>query len=82
MTGGNRGNHVTIRMPDEGSLQTMRTILAYESTVRGRKTGQTLLELVMEAVDVDAYPDEVRERFFKIGEDISRRSVEEFLGVR
>ena len=81
MPGDGTGKNITIRMPDEGSLQTVRTILAYEGAVRGRKPGQALAELVMEAVDVESYPPEVQARLREIGEDISRRSVEKFLSL-
>ena len=81
MTNDAGGKTMTIRMPDEGSLQTVKTILAYESTVRGRKPGQTLSELVMEAVDIDSYPEEVKARLREIGDEISRRSVERFLNL-
>ena len=70
---------ITIRFADEGSLQMVRVILAYESAVRGRKAGQTLAEMVMEAANVDSYPKEVRTRLHEIGEEIARRNVERFL---
>ena len=70
MPGDGSGRNITIRMPDEGSLQTVKTILAYEATVRGRKPGQALTELVMEAVDIDSYPPEVRARLDELAERV------------
>ena len=79
MPGDGSGRNITVRMPDEGTLQTVRTILAYESAVRGRKAGQTLAELVMEAVDIESYPPEVRARLDELAEQHAQRAVEKFL---
>ena len=53
---------MTVNVGDERRLLTMRTILSYESEVRGLTLGQTMLAMLMEAADVEHYPAEVRER--------------------
>lgn len=57
---------MTINLGDERRLLTMKTILSYESAVRGLTIGQTLQALLLEAADVDGYPPEVRERLAEI----------------
>ena len=66
---------LTINLADEGRLLTMKTILAYESTVRGRTIGQTSSELVQEAADVSSYSEEVQSRLAEIAEQSERRAV-------
>lgn len=70
-----------VRLPDKESYQEVRAILAYESSVRGLTVGQAASELVREAVDTSAYPEEVRERLRQIAEDSTRRAVERSLGM-
>ena len=68
-----------VRFSDEASYLKVRTILAYESSVRGMTTGQAASELVMAAVDVSAYPEEVQARLREIAEESARRAIEKSL---
>ena len=62
-----------IRLSDKESYQEIRTILAYESSVRGLTTGQAASELIQQAVDTSAYPEEVQARLREIAEASTRR---------
>lgn len=73
------GHTVAVRLPDDESFEMVRTILAYESVMRGRKIGQTFMELVMEAADIDSYPKEVRDRLAEISGAAEKKSIERFL---
>ena len=57
---------MTINLGDERRLLTLRTILSYEAEVRGLSLGQTLLQLLLDAADLDSYPREVRDEINKI----------------
>ena len=72
---------IDVSIADEGRLLTTKTILAYEAGVRGLSLGQTLLQLIGEAVDIDAYPPEVRAQLDEIDEGARRRGVEKSLRV-
>ena len=73
---GGKSRMLTVRLPDEGSLQKVKTIMAYEAALRDRQLGQTLFELVMESANVDSYPEEMRERIAQFNERIMRQSIE------
>ena len=68
-----------MRLPDKESYEIAKTILAFESAERGRRIGQTFMELVLEAADIESYPEEVQERLREIRETGKRKSVERFL---
>ena len=70
-----------IRLSDKESFQEIRTILAYESSVRGLTIGQAVSELIQEAVDTSSYPEEVRARLREIADDSTRRAIEKSLGM-
>ena len=70
-----------IRLSDKESYQEIRTILAYESSVRGMTTGQAVSELIQQAVDTSAYPEEVQARLREIAEDSTRRAIEKSLNM-
>lgn len=70
---------LTVNIADEGRMLTMKTILGYEAGVRGLTVGQTFAQLVMEAADVDSYPQEVREQLDEIEHRRARRAVERSL---
>ena len=65
---------LTVNLADEGRLQAMRIVLAYESGVRGLTIGQTFAQMVMEAADVERYPEEVRARLAELEERRSWRA--------
>ena len=66
---------MNIHLADEDAVATVKTILAYESAMRGRTIGQTCSELVMEAADISSYPEEIRLRLDEIAEASERRAV-------
>ena len=70
-----------ISMADEGRLLTSKTILGYEAGLRGLSLGQTLLQLLNEAVDLESYPPEVRAQLDEIHEQSRRRAIEKSLDV-
>ena len=70
-----------ISMADEGRILAAKTILAYEAGVRGLSLGQTLLQLLNEAVDPGAYPPEVRAQLDEIHDSARRRAIERSLDV-
>ena len=53
---------MTSNLVDERRLLTLRAILSYEAEIRGLSLGQTLLQLLTEAADLDSNPREVREQ--------------------
>lgn len=71
----NTSGKMNIRLADEDLALAVKTVLAYESTVRGRTIGQTCSELIAEAVDIDSYPEEVRARLDEIAAATERRAV-------
>ena len=66
---------LTIHLSDEAALKAVKVILAYESGVRGRTVGQVCSDMVMEAADLDAYPQEVLDRLDEIAEESKRKAV-------
>ena len=68
--------YLDVSLADEGRLQTVRTILGYEASVRGLTLGQAFSQLLREAVDVEQYPEEVREQLRQIEEGTRRRAIE------
>lgn len=66
---------MNIHLADEDAALALKTVLAYEASVRGRTIGQVCSDLVMEAADIDHYPPEVRERLSQIAEESERRAV-------
>ena len=72
---------LTVNLADEGRLQAMKTVLGYEAGVRGLTVGQTFAQMVMEAVDLDSYPEEVRAQLAEIEQRRSRRAVERTLKI-
>lgn len=68
-----------VRISDKESFQEIRTILAYESSVRGLTIGQAASELVRQAVDTTAYPEEVQARLREIADDSTRRAIRKSL---
>ncbi|MBQ9004447.1 MAG: hypothetical protein IJ087_21625 [Eggerthellaceae bacterium] len=73
------GKTLSVRFPDEESYETVRIILEYESASRKRKLGRALLELVLEAADVESYPVEVQQRLSEITATATRKSIDRFL---
>ena len=61
-----REGRLRLRFVSEEELLEVRTIVAYESAVRGGTLAQTFCELVLGAVDVESYPPELRERLAEI----------------
>ena len=55
----NKRSGLTISLSDESKMAKLRTVLSYESTVRGLTIGQVFTELVYAAIDLDSYPPEV-----------------------
>ena len=70
-----------IRLSDRESYQEIRTILAYESSVRGLTTGQAATELILRAVDTSTYPEEVQTRLREIADDSTRRAIQRSLNI-
>lgn len=66
---------LNIHLSDEDAVAAVKTVLAYEAAVRGRTIGQTSSEMVLEAVDISSYPDEVRARLSEIAAETERRAV-------
>ena len=66
---------INIHLSDEDAVAAVKTILAYESAVRGRTIGQTCSELVAEAADTASYPPEVQARLAEIAQESERRAV-------
>ena len=62
------GAYFATRMPDVESYKIVKDILSYESAVRDLRVGQVLAELVFEAIDLEEYPEEVRERLREIAQ--------------
>lgn len=73
--------YLDISMADEGRILATKTILGYEAGVRGLSLGQTLLQLLNEAIDVETYPPEVRAQLDEIHEGARRRAIEKSLDV-
>ena len=78
---GTKKPRLRIRINEKGPYLRLKTILAFESEVRSRTTGQTLYDLVMEAADIDSYPQEVRDRLRELEQQASREAVERALDV-
>ena len=74
-------NMLTVNLTDEGRLSTMKTILGYEAGVRGLTVGQTFVQMVTDAVDLDSYPEEVLAQLDEIKARKSRRAIERSLQV-
>lgn len=70
---------IDISMADEGRVLATRTILGYEAGVRGLSLGQALLQLLVEAADVESYPPEVRAQLDEIHEAARRRAAQRSL---
>ena len=70
-----------VSMADEGRMLTAKTILGYEAGLRGLSFGQTLLQLLNEAIDLESYPPEVRAQLDEIHEQARRRAIEKSLDV-
>ena len=68
-----------ISIADEGRLLTLKTILGYEAGARGLTLGQALAQMLREAVNVDSYPEELRQLLADIDEGRRRRAVERSL---
>ena len=60
------GTYFAVRMPDAESYRIVKDILSYESVVREMRVGQAFAELIFEAIDIESYPEEVRERLREI----------------
>ena len=73
------GRTFSVRFPDDESYETVRIILEYESASRKRRPGRALLELVLEAADVESYPLEVQQRLSEITASATRKSIDKFL---
>lgn len=71
----------TVHLINSESVITVRTILQYEARLRGRTIGQTCTELLLEAVDVDSYPPEVKSRLANIRREARRRAIEKSLSM-
>ncbi|MBQ9000425.1 MAG: hypothetical protein IJ087_01045 [Eggerthellaceae bacterium] len=69
-------NNLMIRLPDEESLEMVKTILKYESVTQCRKPGQVLVDFVLAAAVIDDYPIEVKERLDEIRRNAERRHIE------
>lgn len=80
MEGAGRGDGIVIRLSDKDRYQAMKAILAYESTVRGRNLGQVFAELVMEVIDLESYPPELRKRIADLEHEASLRSAGKAMG--
>ena len=70
-----------ISTADEGRILAAKTVLAYEAGMRGLSLGQTLLQLLNEAIDLDSYPPEVRAQLDEIHDQARRRAIEKSLDV-
>lgn len=68
-----------VSLPSELRERTLRAVLDYEATVRGLTLGQVAEELVMEAIDLDSYPPEVRSRLDEIAVRTRARAEEKSL---
>lgn len=75
MTHAGKNKKLNIHLADEEALLSLKTVLAYEASMRGLTIGQVSSELVSEAVDLDSYPPEVRGRLQEIAADAERRAV-------
>ena len=81
MAAAGKPDKMTVNMSDEATLRVVKTILAYEAEIRGLTVGQASMRLILEAVDLDAYPDEVKDRLNEIREAARRRAVEKSLSM-
>lgn len=74
-------NSITINISDEARLMTARTILGYESVLRGLTIGQTFEQLILSAVDLDSYPQEVKEHLAKIRASSRQGAIDDTLKI-
>ena len=74
-------DRMRIRLSDKESYQEIKTILAYESSVRGLTIGQAVSELIQQAVDTSSYPEEVQQRLREIAENSTRRAIKKSLDM-
>ncbi|MBQ9000423.1 MAG: hypothetical protein IJ087_01035 [Eggerthellaceae bacterium] len=76
-----KSERIRIRFGNEEDFLELRMIIAYESAIRGRTKSQAIYELVNEAIDIDSYPDEMRECLAEIqrvgAQDIVKRALGE-----
>ena len=72
---------LTVTLSDELRMALLRSVIEYEAAVRGLSRGQAVVQLVLEAVDLDSYPEEVRERIDKIAERTRKRAIADALAV-
>ena len=72
---------INIGLADVATEKALRIILAYESGIRGRAAGQTAYELVMQAIDIESYPPEVRKRLDELQDDVRKRAIERSLNL-
>ena len=76
-----KSDRMRIRLSDKESYQEIKTILAYESSVRGLTIGQAVSELIQQAVDTSSYPEEVQQRLREIAENSTRRAIKKSLDM-
>ena len=60
---------ITVNLADDTRIAAMRTVLSYESVMRGISMSQAFVDMILEAVDVAAYPEEVRAELSAIEEE-------------
>lgn len=77
----NNTSVMTMSISDEASGNLLDAVLDYEALSRRLTRGQALYELVLEAVDVESYPAEVRKRIDEIERKRLDRAVRESLAA-
>ena len=70
----NKAPRLRFRIGNDATSRAVKSVLAYEAAVRNRSRSQAGYELVMESVDLERYPEEVRARLAAIEDQMRRRA--------